>query len=272
MLLPFISILIVSIISLIGILLYLINKKSIKTMANLLIALSIGTLLGDSFIHIIPELNLKNSIWPSINIVIGILLFFIIEKIIHWHHCNQEENTSNHKHTTNQHSLNKNLIIINLIGDSLHNLLDGIAITSTFLVSTKLGIITTIAIILHEIPQEIGDFGLLLYAGLKPKKALFLNFLSAIISLLGIPITLLLSNNVNVLNNVLLPFAGASFIYIAMSDLIPELHKQNHKKPVSRQENSPKYNTIYIVKKQISEIILILIGITFMALLKIYGG
>ena len=116
----------------------------------------------------------------------------------------------------------------NLVGDGLHNFIDGLIIGASYIVSVPVGIATTIAVVLHEIPQEIGDFGVLIHAGFSKGKALALNFLSAVAAILGAVVALWLSGAVEGLEMVLIPLAAGGFIYIAGSDLIPELHKENH--------------------------------------------
>ncbi|MEK6953135.1 MAG: ZIP family metal transporter, partial [Nanoarchaeota archaeon] len=146
----------------------------------------------------------------------GIILSFLIEKVIHWRHC--------HIPTSKKHP--HPFAYINLLGDSVHNFIDGLIIAASYLASIPVGIATTIAVILHEIPQEIGDFGVLLHGGFTKKKALFFNFITALTAVLGALIALILSKSIEQLTIFLIPFAAGGFIYIAGSDLIPELHKE----------------------------------------------
>lgn len=189
------------------------SKNLLKKSLFFLIAFSTGALLGDAFFHLIPEsMELMSPFSASLLIILGIMFFFILEKIMCWRHCHIET-SHNHPHPIGY---------MNFIGDSAHNIIDGAIIASSFLVSNTLGIATTIAVILHEIPQEIGDFGIMLYAGFKRAKALLFNFISALFAFLGALIILYFK----VKFIYLLPFAAGGFIYIAASDLIPELHKQ----------------------------------------------
>ncbi|MDD3120235.1 MAG: ZIP family metal transporter, partial [Candidatus Gracilibacteria bacterium] len=176
---------IVSLISLIGIITIGFKIEKLKKILIYFVGFSTGALFGDVFIHLLPEFYEKNgtNIMGSIFILSGILAFFIIEKIIHWRHCH-EMGCEEHNH---------NLAKINLIGDGFHNLIDGIIIGGSFLVDTQVGIATTIAVLLHEIPQELGDFGILLHSGLSFKKALFYNFLSAIVAVFGTILAFLLA-------------------------------------------------------------------------------
>ena len=208
--------LVVSLISLIGIITLLVNNKILNNILILFIGFSAGSLISSAFFHLIPEALEKNN---NINIVFiyvisGFILFFILEKYLFWRHC--------HEDTCNIHAFS----YLNLIGDGIHNFLDGLIIAASFSVSINIGIITTTAIILHEIPQEIGDFGVLIYAGFSKSKALLFNFLSAIIAILGVLVGYFFTNHFNNFTNVLLPFTAGGFIYISTCGLIPELHKQ----------------------------------------------
>ncbi|MBS3101953.1 ZIP family metal transporter [Candidatus Woesearchaeota archaeon] len=217
-----ISVLLVSFISLIGALTLLFKKINLKNILLFLVSFAAGALLGDSFIHLLPEAVEESgfTLELSIYLLLGILIFFILEKFIHWRHC--------HLPTTNEHP--HPLAFMNLIGDGLHNFFDGMIIAGSYIASIPLGIATTIAVILHEIPQEIGDFGILLHGGFTKKKALAFNFLSAILALIGAVLVLIIGNSVEKFSIFLVPFTAGGFIYIAGSDLIPELHKET--KPI----------------------------------------
>ncbi|RMF55900.1 ZIP family metal transporter [Candidatus Woesearchaeota archaeon] len=211
------SVVIVSLLSLVGVVFVSLKKGTLNKLILFLVSLSAGSLFGGVFIHIIPEVVEKNgfSLSVSLSILGGIVLFFVIEKIIHWRHC--------HIPTTKDHP--HHLAPMNLIGDGVHNFIDGLIIAASYLASVQLGIATTLAVILHEIPQEIGDFGVLLHAGLKKTKALFFNFISALTALLGAVIGLIIGSGSRNFAMLMLPFAAGGFLYIAGSDLIPELHK-----------------------------------------------
>lgn len=148
-------------------------------------------------------------------ILTGILIFFILEKIVHWRHCHLPI-TKKHVHR---------FAYMNLIGDGLHNFIDGIIIASSYILSIPAGIATTFAVFLHEIPQELGDFGVLIHGGFSRKKALLVNFITALTAVIGAIFALLISSIVN-LEAVFISIAIGGFIYIAGSDLIPELHKE----------------------------------------------
>jgi zinc and cadmium transporter len=220
-----ISVIVVSLIALVGIFLLIWEEKIIKKYIFLLVSLAVGALLGDAFIHLLPEAfkNTDNTVHVSVTIIFGILVFFLLEKFLHWHHHKLE------KHTAEEMAIHPTGRMI-LISDSVHNFIDGLIIGASYMLSIEIGIATTIAIILHEIPQEIGHFGVLINAGYKPKRALWLNFLSAVVAIIGTIVALLIGNSNALLSAWLVPFASGGLIYIAMSDLIPELHKTNQLK------------------------------------------
>ena len=213
----FISVMIVSIVSFVGVFSLSIGETMLKKYINFFISLAIGALLGDAFIHIIPEAFKSGLNTGTIGILIiaGILLFFIIEKFIHWHH-HGEDKEAEHIHPVGK---------LVLFTDGFHNMIDGIIIGASFLVSPHIGIATTIAVVLHEIPQEIGDFAVLIHAGYSKRRAIWLNFFSALASVLGLIFIFVFGNIIN--NGVIwfVPIAAGGFIYIAVADLIPELHK-----------------------------------------------
>ena len=217
-----ISVIIVSLISLIGVFTFAVSEDKLKKVLIYLVSFAAGTLLGDAFIHLIPEAfqEIENTVWLSLSILAGILVFFVMEKFLHWRHCH-EVACENHPHPFSY---------VLLVGDVLHNFIDGLIIAASYLVSIPVGIATTLAVIFHEIPQEIGDFGSLLYAGFKKTKALLFNFLTALTAVLGAIIVLTLNINDGSITKFLVPFAAGGFIYIASSDLIPELHKNTEPK------------------------------------------
>ena len=213
-----VSVIIVSLISLIGIFTLTIKHERLKTILIYLISFSAGALFGDAFIHLLPELIKEQglTIISALSILFGILIFFILEKFVHWQHCHMPV-SSHHIHP---------FAYMNLVGDSLHNFIDGLVIAASYLVSIPVGIATTSAVLLHEIPQEIGDFGVMLHGGLSKTRALLLNFLTALTAVIGVIIGLSLNNFVENIQLFILPIAIGGFIYIAGSDLIPELHKE----------------------------------------------
>lgn len=183
-----------------------------------MISFSAGALFGDVFLHLLPEVITAYGFGINISLSIlgGIILFFLIEKVIHWRHCHMPI-TENHVHP---------FALMNLVGDTTHNFIDGLIIGASYLISIPVGIATTIAVILHEIPQEIADFGVLIHGGFSRKKALLINFVTALTSVLGVIIALILNNYIENITLFLIPFTAGGFIYIAGADLIPELHKE----------------------------------------------
>ena len=213
----FASVFIVSLVSLIGIFSLSLKEEIIKKYISLFISLAVGALLGDAFIHLIPEAfeNSSSPVVVSLLIIFGVLIFFIVEKFLHWHHHGDDTET-NHIHPVGK---------LLLFTDGFHNLIDGIIIGASFLVSIPIGIATTVAVVLHEIPQEIGDFAVLIHSGYDKKKALYLNFLSALTAIVGLVVALIFGNLAQAFTLWILPIAAGGFIYIAVADLIPELQK-----------------------------------------------
>lgn len=214
-----ISVVVISIISLIGLVTLGMKKEFLKKTLQLLVAFAAGSLLGDTFLHLMPEAmeEIGSALQLGILILTGIIIFFILEKIIHWRHC----------HIPTSHGHPHPFAITNLIGDALHNFLDGFAIAAAYIVNVPLGIATTIAVALHEIPQEIGDFGILLYGGFSKHKALVINFLTALTAVLGAIAALLIGSFAGSYTKSIIAITAGGFIYIASSDLIPELHKES---------------------------------------------
>ncbi len=219
MIIPFlyslISVLIISLISLVGIVTISFKESTIKKYVFIFVSLALGALLGDAFIHLIPEAieQTGNIDKVSIFVIVGIFVFFILEKFLHWHH---------HQDDSEKHIKPFGKMI--LISDGFHNFIDGIIIGASYLVSIEVGIATTIAVLIHEIPQEIGDYGILLHAGYSKSKALFLNFASALLSVFGVVLIYVTGDYIQNISVWFLPIAAGGFIYIALSDLIPELH------------------------------------------------
>jgi len=215
------SVLLVSAISLIGISLFLLKDKWMHETLTFLISFAAGALLGDVFIHILPEMAEGNpDFFPTASLFIigGIMLSFILEKFIHWRHCHHEDYA--------MHPVGA----MSLVGDAVHNFVDGLIIASSYLVDVNAGIATTVAVILHEIPQEFGDIGVLIYSGYSKARALAMNLLTALTAVVGAILVLSLRSELPNLEQYLFPFVAGNFIYIAVGDLLPELHK--HTKPL----------------------------------------
>ncbi len=205
----------ISFFALLGVFFLAFSKRATEKALLFLVSLSAGTLMGGAFLHLMPEAaeNLDiNTLF--ILVLASFILFFFIEKMLGWRHCH-EENCEIHTFG-----------YMNLVGDSVHNFIDGLIIAATFLIDIKLGIATTIAISFHEIPQEIGDYGVLLYAGFKRGRALLLNFFIASMIIVGGIAGYFLSLRIEGLIVYLLPLAAGGFLYISTSDLIPEIRKE----------------------------------------------
>ena len=243
---------IISLISFIGIFTLALKDKVLNKILLFLVSLSAGALMAGAFLHLIPEAieksirehdgHLEIPLEIFIYVLFGFILFFIIEKVLHWRHC--------HKGKCDIHTFH----YMNLVGDSVHNFIDGLILAASFVTSIELGITTSLAIVAHEIPQEIGDFGVLIYGGFKKKKAIVLNFVVATTSIIGGIIGFLLSRAIGETTIFLLPFAAGGFIYIAATDLVPEIKKELD------------------YKKYLLTLIIFIMGILLMWGIKIYFG
>lgn len=215
-----VSIFFVSIVSLVGAVALGISEQKLKKILLPLVSFSAGALLGDVFLHMLPEMA-ENGFSTSLGryMLAGILIFFILEKFIFYHLPHSEHSEQVHSYT-----------YLSLISDGLHNFIDGAIIAASFLTDIRLGIATTIAVVLHEIPQELGNFAILVHGGMKKSQALLYNFLSALTAFFGGLIILTIFKNMQSPPQYLLAISASSFIYIAMSDLIPELSGGKNKK------------------------------------------
>lgn len=230
---------VVSLVSLMGVFTLGMRNDRLQRILFYLVSFSAGALLGDVFIHILPEIMIEETgLSVGVYVLTGIIAFFILERFLLWHHSHTD-------HDEKVHSV----VYLTIFGDALHNFLDGIAIAASFLISVPVGIATTIAVIFHEIPQEIGQFAILLHGGWTKKKALLYNFFSALTAILGVVVVLIFAKDLQKAPVVLLAFGAAGFIYIAMSDLIPELHKEQD------------------VKRSLTQLVWMLAGIAVMAAL-----
>ncbi len=211
------SVFIVSAISLIGIFTLSLREGFLQRILLYMVSFAVGGLLGDAFIHLIPDAfeKFEHHLIPSLLIVFGMMIFFVLEKFVRWRHC--------HLPTSERHP--HPVVFMNLVGDAVHNFFDGIVIGASFIVSVPLGITTALAVILHEIPQEIGDFGILVYGGLTARKALILNFLIALTAFAGALCSLLIGPHLQGYAETMLPITAGGFIYMAAADLVPELQQ-----------------------------------------------
>ncbi len=227
----FASVFIVSIVSIVGVVTLSMKERLLHKMLFVLVSVAAGAMFGDALIHLIPESFREggSAAATSLSILLGIVSFFVLEKFLRWKHIHTVENTVGEEmhaealaHESAPVAPLGHLV---LVSDGMHNLIDGIIIGSSYLISIEVGIATTIAIVLHEIPQEISDFGILLHAGFSKTKAILMNFLSALTSFVGAGIALIIGGSISALLPMIAAFAAGSFLYIAGSDLVPEIHK-----------------------------------------------
>jgi zinc and cadmium transporter len=208
----------VSLISLVGILGLVAREALLRRLLPLLVSFAVGALLGDALFHILPELAEDGGLTTGISTVVvgAMVFFFVLEKFIHLHHQLGSPGGQGHI---------RPVALNNLLGDGIHNFVDGAIIAGAFLVDARLGVATAAAVAFHEIPQEIGDLGILVHAGLTPRRAVIYNLASALTAVLGAVLTLALEDAVGGLERPLLAMSAGAFIYIAGADLIPELHR-----------------------------------------------
>jgi zinc and cadmium transporter len=217
-----VSVICVSLLSLLGVGFFLFQEKLIRTSLLFFVSFSTGGLLGDVFIHILPEMSEQKDTFARalLIVLLGILFSFVVEKFIHWRHCHLLP--TDHEEAEHHHSVG----LMSLMGESMHNFIDGIVIAASFLASIPVGISTALAVAFHEIPHEIGNFAVLLHSGYGKRKALLLNLVSASIAIIGAILVLVSGSMFANTTGLLLPFAAGNLLYIAGSDLIPELHKE----------------------------------------------
>ncbi len=232
------STIIISLIAFNGAIALALNDKLLNKILLALVSLSAGTLIGGAFIHLLPEAVEVADENILAYALVGFVLFFVIERVLMWHHC--------HDGVCDEHTFR----YMNLLGDGIHSVIDGLIIAASFVVNVPLGIATTIAIAFHEIPQEIADFGVLVYGGFTKKKALMLNFGVALATVIGGIMGFFIASQATDVANALLPFAAGGFVYIAATDLVPEIKKET------------------AVKKSIITLIVFIIGIALMMLTK----
>jgi len=234
------SVTVVSLVAFVGILFIGLKEAFLKRIVMALVGFASGSLIGGAFIHLLPESLEETGQVAFYYVIIGIVFFFVIEKFLYWRHCHEGECPVHI------------FAYLNLIGDGIHNFIDGMVIAASYILSYDLGVATTLAVIFHEIPQEIGDFGVLIYGGFTKRRALAYNFVSALTAVAGAFITY----NLGYIQGIehLVPFAAGGFIYIAATDLMPELHKRNQ------------------AKESIVQLLSVLAGIGLMSALKILSA
>ena len=222
---------IISAISLAGIIFFFRRPFSPKQLRPL-ISLAAGTLLGLAFLDILPEAieEAEGVFEPhliTLVVLLSILGFFLFERVWHWHHCSDE--IEGHEHHAHSH---KSVAYLNLLGDGVHNLIDGFMIAGAFLLDIRVGIATTIAVALHEIPQEVADFSILMHGGFSRLQAIGANLLVALTAIIGAIGFYFCGSSVESVVPIMAAIAAGNFIYLAMSDLIPELHHETNRTDV----------------------------------------
>lgn len=207
----------ISAVSLTGLLAFL-DEKRLQGWVFFLVSLSVGAMFGDVFIHLLPEAfsRTENPMNVSLGVLSGLLLFFLLEKVLWWRH----------HHVPHDGACVTPFGHVNMVADSLHNFVDGFLIATAYMVSIPAGVGTTVAVLLHEIPQEIGDVAVLLHAGFSRARAITVNMISASLAILGAVLALLVGHQVAGLPDAVLPLTAGGFVYIAGCDLVPELHKE----------------------------------------------
>lgn len=238
------SVIVVSLISLVGIVTFA-HKKILKNALRIIVGFAAGAMAGAAFLVLLPEaVSTGSSQAVFFFLLLGIIAFFVLENFLHWYHCHRG-NCDLHRFT-----------YLSIIADAAHNFLDGMVIAASYLVAIPLGVVTTIAVIAHEIPHEVGTFGVLVYGGFTKWRALFYNFLSALTAIVGAVFVYMFKFGVGNYYALLVAFAAGNFIYIATSDLIPELHKEEK------------------IKKSALQLILFLLGVAVIWLVQMFfaGG
>jgi len=234
-----------SLIALIGVFSLWMKPETLEKVLMLFVAFAAGSLLGGALLHLMAE-SVENMGFEAsaVLLIVGFSIFFVLERFLKWHHCHE---------VPGEHCETHPVSYLILFGDGLHNFIDGLVIAASFVVSIPFGVITTIVIMGHEIPQELGNFGVLVYGGFEKKKALLYNFVAQLTCVLGGLVGYFLAlSEVSV--GFLLPIAAGGFIYIATSDLIPELHKEPD------------------IKKSVLAFIVFFLGLAFIAAFKSLAG
>ena len=230
---------VISLLSLVGSLTLVVRKETLRRVLPYLVALAVGAMLGTTFLHLLPELasaGFTEAIGAKI--LVGVLVFFMLERYLH-----------SHDHGHDQHADVAPYAWLNLVGDGFHNFADGMIVAAAWVHGPAFGLPATIAIALHEIPQELGDIGILLHAGMKPKKAVLFNLLSAGLAIVGALASLLLGERIEGFGDAVLAFAAGGFVYVALADLIPELHHGRHG------------------RESVGQVLMLIVGVAAMAVL-----
>jgi len=217
----------VSLVSLVGVLTLGLSERTQKKILMLMVAFASGTMLATAFFDLLPESIGEIGVQTALSFALaGIIFFFVVEKIVLWHH----HHAPHKKGLKIEGETEKPLGYLNLVGDGMHNFFDGIAIAAAFLAGFPVGVSVTFAVMLHEIPQEIGDFGLLLYSGFSRRKAIAFNLLSALTAVAGGVLFYFASPYISNLEGLGLAFTAGGFVYMSTGDLFPEFHRETDTK------------------------------------------
>jgi zinc and cadmium transporter len=220
------SVVLVSLVSLIGLATLSMSPVRIRRLARFFVSFAVGALLGDAFIHLVPRTFANGGpdgppLGPSLLILGGLMVFFVVEKLLRHGHAGGPEPAG-----PDAVASRPELAAINVLGDVIHNFIDGVLIGASYLAGPSLGLATTVAVLLHEIPQELGDFGILIHSGLPVRRAVLLNMASASVAILGTALALVLGSGAQqAVADLLIPMAAGGFVYLAAADLIPELQR-----------------------------------------------
>ena len=259
------SVVAISLAGLAGALTLSLGRARLERLVFLLVAFAVGAMLGGALLHLIPESYQALGGGPETGLLVlaGVLAFFVLEKFLHWHHQHGVpeaiEGATGHSH--HDHGGHVHLAVapgetaapfalVNLVGSVAHKLIDGAIVAAAYMVSIQTGIVTTLAVMLHEIPQGIGTFGVLVYGGYPPRRALLYNFATGLGGLVGAGLVLTVGAEIDGLSDWLLPITAGAFLYIAGSDLIPELNRRHS----------------YPATKAVGQLVMMLLGIAVMAL------
>lgn len=253
-LLSLVSVVLVSLVSLVGLATLSMSPDRIRGLARFFVSFAVGALLGDAFIHLVPRTFAHSGpdgspLGGSLLILGGLMVFFVVEKLLRRGHAGEPEPAG-----PDGVARRPELAAINVLGDMIHNFIDGVLIGASYLAGPAVGVATTVAVLLHEIPQELGDFGILIHSGLSVRRAVLLNLASATVAVLGTVLALLVGSGAHqAVANLLIPMAAGGFVYLAAADLIPEL----------QQDRS--------LRGLIVQTVLISLGIAVMGLLTLVG-
>ncbi|MEM2936367.1 MAG: ZIP family metal transporter [Candidatus Bathyarchaeia archaeon] len=217
----FLAVIAVSLLSLIGIFAVSLDEKKLDNILFILVSFAAGSILGAAYFDLLPEaLEMVENALVFIYVAFGFVGFFFLERFIYWYHGHAHETEIGKK------TVVKSLVYLNVLGDGVHNLIDGMIIAASFFLDVSIGVVSTIAVMFHEVSQEIGDFGVLMFGGFTKKKALLFNFLSALTAVAGALFSFLFSAHMESFIGFLLAFAAGGFIYLAASELIPEIQQE----------------------------------------------